>query len=84
MVSEEWGLDGVVCRFCRRYALSERETAVVAQAAEGRSTKEVASVLHCSESSVQTYWRRIVKKTKYASRAEVLAALLRDSVRPPA
>jgi DNA-binding CsgD family transcriptional regulator len=71
----------IVVRFCRQHALSEREGQVLGHAATGRSTKEIAWALQCSASAVQTYWGRIIKKTAYGCRAEVLAGLLQESTR---
>ena len=67
----------VIAKFARHHALSERESQVLAHAAEGRSAKEIADSLHCSQSTVQTYWVRIVRKTRCACRAQVMAGLLK-------
>lgn len=66
----------LVVEFSRRHALSVREVEVLKHAACGRSTKEIASCLHCSQSTVQTYWMRIVRKTRRSCRAQVIAGLL--------
>jgi two-component system, OmpR family, response regulator CpxR len=67
---------GVVQRFARAHALSSRETGVLTLSAAGLHRKEVAFRLGCSAGTVDTYWRRIFRKTATASQCEVLAALL--------
>jgi two-component system, OmpR family, response regulator CpxR len=69
-------VEGVVQRFARTHALSSRETGVLTLSAVGLHRKEVAFRLGCSAGTVDTYWRRIFKKTATASQCEVLAALL--------
>jgi CheY-like chemotaxis protein len=48
----------------------------LALCAGGLHRKEVAFRLGCSAGTVDTYWRRIFKKTSATSQCEVLAALL--------
>jgi DNA-binding CsgD family transcriptional regulator len=45
-------------------------------AALGLHRKEVASRLGCGGTTVDTYWRRIARKTRAESQAEVMATLL--------
>ena len=66
----------VVNRFAVPYQLSVREATVLALAALGLRRKESAFCLHCSAATVDTYWRRIFRKTQRASQAELFAALL--------
>ena len=44
--------------------------------ASGVHRKEIAWRLGCTISTVDTYWRRIVQKTGFATSSEVLAAIL--------
>jgi DNA-binding CsgD family transcriptional regulator len=69
-------VDNVVYRFARAHRLSLRERGVLALCAGGLHRKEVAFRLGCSAGTVDTYWRRIFKKTSATSQCEVLAALL--------
>jgi DNA-binding CsgD family transcriptional regulator len=70
------GVLALVAAFATRYRLSQRETAVLALAADGLHRKEAAHRLGCSAWTVDTYWRRILKKTQRGSQSELFAALL--------
>jgi DNA-binding CsgD family transcriptional regulator len=65
-----------VRRFGQEYGLSSRETDVLTLTALGLHRKEVAFRLGCQWATVDTYWRRIARKTRSTSQAEVMAALL--------
>jgi DNA-binding NarL/FixJ family response regulator len=52
--------------------LSEREQQVLHYLAEGYTCKEVARELYLSESSVRTYWYRIMNKLNAVNRAEAI------------
>lgn len=52
--------------------LSEREQQVLRHLAEGYTCKEVARELYLSESSVRTYWYRIMNKLNAVNRAEAI------------
>lgn len=66
----------VLRRFAAHHGLSARETMVLALAAAGLHRKESASRLGCSLGTVDTYWRRIFRKTGRTSQAELFVALL--------
>jgi DNA-binding CsgD family transcriptional regulator len=63
--------------FCAEYGLAPREIEVLRLAASGCSPKEVADRLHCSYSTVATYWRRIRNRTGLDSRTAVATLFLR-------
>jgi DNA-binding CsgD family transcriptional regulator len=65
-----------VHRFAVHHGLSARETTVLALAAAGLHRKESASRLGCSLGTVDTYWRRIFRKTGRTSQSELFVALL--------
>ena len=73
-------VSGFVQRFGQREGLSARETAVLTLAALGIHRKEAASRLGCSAGTVDTYWRRIFKKTRSSSQAEIFALLLASAL----
>lgn len=61
--------------------LSTREAMVlILTAGAGVHRKEAAHLLGCSPGTVDTYWRRILRKSKLGSQLELLAALLSFSV----
>lgn len=66
----------LVHQFAAHHALSARETTVLALAAAGHHRKESASRLGCSLGTVDTYWRRIFRKTGRTSQSELFVALL--------
>lgn len=66
----------VVASYARRHRLSTRETSVLQLTAGGVHRKETAARLRCGIATVDTYWRRILRKTGLASQVEVLAAVL--------
>jgi DNA-binding NarL/FixJ family response regulator len=57
--------------------LSERELAVLKGLAEGLSYKEVAAGLGIGAKSVETYRARLVRKTGYATRADLVRYAIR-------
>jgi DNA-binding CsgD family transcriptional regulator len=65
-----------VVRFAGHYRLSTRETSALHLAAMGVHRKETAAHLGCGIATVDTYWRRVLRKTGLTSQMEVLAALL--------
>lgn len=66
----------VVREFSHLHSLSRREAEVLAMSARGISRKEAAFRLGCSVGSVDTYWRRMLKKTLSESPSQVIASLL--------
>lgn len=58
-------------------ALSEREMAVLQELAHGRTTREVAGVLHVSEETVKTYLKQIFRKLDVRDRTEAVAEAFR-------
>jgi DNA-binding CsgD family transcriptional regulator len=64
-----------------RHGLTRREMQVLEGTALGRTTKAVASDLLCSPKTVEEYWRRIYVRFKIASRQEIIALLLWESLR---
>jgi DNA-binding CsgD family transcriptional regulator len=67
----------VVAAFADRYELSGRETAVIALAAAGLHRKAAADRLGCSAATIDTYWRRVFKKSSTKFQSEVMGALFR-------
>jgi DNA-binding CsgD family transcriptional regulator len=74
------GLYLLVSRYALRHMLSGRETSVLELAAVGLHRKEVSSRLGCSPGTVDTYWRRIFRKTNRGSECAVLADVLAFAV----
>jgi DNA-binding CsgD family transcriptional regulator len=71
----------VVRLYAHRHALSGREGAVlILGVAWGLHRKECAYRLGCSSGTVDTYWRRIFKKTGTRSQSEISAAILAYAV----
>jgi RNA polymerase sigma factor (sigma-70 family) len=69
---------GIVDRF---ESLSEREREVLQLAAEGRSNKEIAELLHLSPGTVETHRAHILQKLDIHNTAElVLYAVRRGMV----
>ena len=52
--------------------LSEREQQILHGFAQGQSSKEIASLLCLSESSVRTYWYRVLTKLNAINKAEAI------------
>jgi len=76
MSKDVWS-ERVVAAIARERELTRRETAVLAAAAQGKRTKEIAVQLGVSGKTVDYFWARIYAKLGCASRVEVLALLLR-------
>jgi two-component system nitrate/nitrite response regulator NarL len=57
--------------------LSARETQLIALAADGLSTGEIAARLHLSPNTVKTYWQRLYEKLGTSDRASAVAEALR-------
>ncbi len=53
--------------------LSAREQQILCSFAEGQTSKEIASQLCLSESSVRTYWYRVLNKLNAINKAEAVA-----------
>lgn len=53
--------------------LSEREQAILRMLAAGRTRKEMARLLHLSESAIKFYMRKILDKLHLQNRAQVVA-----------
>lgn len=68
------------CTFVREFAvrhnLSDRETAALLLSTVGVFRKEAAHRLGCAPGTVDTYWRRILRKTGTRSQPELFAALV--------
>jgi len=62
-------------RAARRYALTKRETQVLAFILEGANTPEVASAMHIAETTVQGYYKRLLSKTFSRNRPSMVAAV---------
>lgn len=70
-----------IVEFAYSINLSTREAMVlILTAGAGVHRKEAAHLLGCSAGTVDTYWRRILRKSKLGSQLELLAALLSYSV----
>jgi DNA-binding CsgD family transcriptional regulator len=70
-----------VVEFAYSMGLSVREGAVLLLAVGGGlERKEAAHRLRCSSSTIDTYWRRILRKTGLESPLHVVAALLAFTV----
>jgi DNA-binding CsgD family transcriptional regulator len=79
-VSLSFAVSGLVRQFAQLYRLSGRETNVLVLAAAGLHRKESAFRLGCSPGTVDTYWRRIFRKTGQTCQPELFAALLAFAV----
>ena len=68
-----------VCRSlgAPREIFSYREWEILKLAVSGKAIREIASLLHLSESSVKTYLQRIYRKLGVSSKAELLRKLAR-------
>jgi DNA-binding NarL/FixJ family response regulator len=71
----------LIARFAAQNHLSERETALVSLLAVGSGRKDAATRLGCSLGTIDTYRRRIFRKTGTSSQAELFAALLEFTFR---
>lgn len=58
--------------------IPKREREILELAAQGRTDKEISSMLNISTETVSTYWRRIRQRYQAASRTEVVAHAMRD------
>ncbi len=66
-----------IVEFAYRLGLSVREaTVLVLAAGSGLHRKAAADRLGCSPGTVDTYWRRILRKSGQSSQLELLAVLL--------
>jgi DNA-binding CsgD family transcriptional regulator len=70
----------LVSGYASGHGLSDRETIVLLLGAQGLHRKAVASRLGCSPGTVDTYWRRILRKTGLSCQSAVNAALLSMAV----
>jgi DNA-binding NarL/FixJ family response regulator len=52
--------------------LSEREQQILQCVARGQTSKDIAQDLYLSESSVRTYWYRVLTKLNATNKAEAL------------
>lgn len=78
-------VDGFLGRFERRHSeayelLSGREREVLQLLAEGRSTKEIADLLHISVSTVETHRRQIKRKLSIDNVADLIKFALREGL----
>ncbi len=71
----------LISQFAAQHRLSRRETALLSLLAVGSGRKAAASHLHCSLGTIDTYRRRIFRKTATTSQAELFAALLEHAFR---
>ena len=71
----------VLLKFAVEFRLSAAETRVLALAAVGMDTKNIAFELGCGRATIDTYWKRTFKKTRTGSQRSVMAALFRYSVK---
>jgi DNA-binding CsgD family transcriptional regulator len=69
-------INALVTGYGQSHGLSRRETSVLVLGVSGLHRKEAAYQLGCSPGTVDTYWRRILRKTSARSQAEVFAELL--------
>jgi DNA-binding NarL/FixJ family response regulator len=63
----------------RHYALSEREAELVRHLLDGRSLKQVPDAMAIRPSTVQTYTKRILRKTRLPSMADVVRVAYRQA-----
>lgn len=63
--------------------LTERERAVAALAAQGKSNQEIAAALVVSKRTVETHMGNIMGKLGASSRAQVIAWALQQGLEPP-
>jgi DNA-binding CsgD family transcriptional regulator len=73
-------VNAIIQSFARYYRLSQREASVLNLFALGLHRKESAFQLGCSPGTVDTYWRRIFRKTGTPAQSELFAALLSFAV----
>ncbi|HMQ31729.1 MAG TPA: AAA family ATPase [Chloroflexaceae bacterium] len=64
--------------------LTERERAVAALAAQGKSNQEIAAALVVSKRTVETHMGNILSKLGVTSRAQVIAWAIQQGLAPPA
>ncbi|HLI05735.1 MAG TPA: response regulator transcription factor [Ktedonobacteraceae bacterium] len=57
--------------------LSERERQILNRVARGETSKEIAAALYLSESSVRTYWYRVLSKLNALNKAEAITRATR-------
>jgi len=65
--------------FCQIMGLSDRETEVLRLAVLGKRNVEIAETVGCGPRTIDTYWRRIFKKTGQCSQRDVIAAVARSN-----
>ena len=63
--------------------LSPREQEIIRLVFEGASNKEIAHILEISHYTVATHLRRVFAKLGVGTRAEMVAAVLREDLLPP-
>jgi DNA-binding NarL/FixJ family response regulator len=68
---------GVLANVAREFLLSKREAEVLAAAALGRCTKEIAFDLGITGKAVEYFWTRIYRKLNCRSQMEVMSFLFR-------
>jgi DNA-binding CsgD family transcriptional regulator len=64
-----------LARAARRYALTKRETEVLAFILDGARAAEVADKMCISETTVQGYFKRLLSKTRSRNRPSMVAAV---------
>jgi DNA-binding CsgD family transcriptional regulator len=70
----EWpDADSRIAAMRARFGLTERQTGVLSEVIRGRSNKEVATALGCSERTVEVHVGLLMKKSGFTSRAELIA-----------
>lgn len=68
-------LEEAVRTFAKGYELSDRESDVMILFVRGLWGKSAAEAMGCAPSTVDVFWRRIIRKTGCRSRESVAAAL---------
>jgi DNA-binding CsgD family transcriptional regulator len=62
----------------RRWGLTPRQSAVLAQVAQGETNRTVAEKLGCSEKTVELHVSALLAKTRCASRSQLVASFWTD------
>jgi DNA-binding CsgD family transcriptional regulator len=77
--SKEPGLDARLATAARRWGLTRRQAEVLERLVQGRANKTIAADLGCAEATVEVHVTALLEKAQVESRAELIAALWRDS-----
>ncbi|MBQ9376325.1 MAG: helix-turn-helix transcriptional regulator [Schwartzia sp.] len=72
--------NAVFDEYCKAYALTARESEVLAEMLHGKSAPEIAESLYIAERTVRFHVANLLKKTKKGSQLELVSTLMQEII----